>query len=468
MSKFNINYLNKDELEFELKIRGLNVTDNSVANLRSELRKNLEKPVDLNSLSGKLSLKAEFESISTKIEMLKLLQEEVTNEKSMLGISKLYSKVRHVQGRISILEKFKMSDLEKDSLSKFKSSLEKLTVDSDDLNKSVDQTKLAEIEDHLNKSFEEEDLVTERLLSTVNLSNNPKTDEGLKSDVISRPSGRVVEKEPNPISLCEPNVGLSENENVNLPCMLPSVRQESVVSNLFTKINNPVEMYIKNFEATLTNGLIVNDLLKFLKNLVKIKCETSLSDSDIYQVIINFTEGPLRNKILEARNSSLSLDQMHKNILTAFIPTLLRERMKQDLVLRPQKNSEPLSVYLQEVKLYNVVLKTEMVESDLVEIISQGLNPEERGRIVFYNQPKTFYDLEQLCINVQNVRYVDHVRNQCYSTVSRPNSNSQRYVRNSVGPMNFDNQIRKCYICNRPGHVAKYCYRRERTYNLKN
>lgn len=66
--------------------------------------------------------------------------------------------------------------------------------------------------------------------------------------------------------------------------------------------------------------------------------------------------------------------------------------------------------------------------------------------------PSTFEDLDKLCIHAQNVAYED----DCRRTVRIHPAPQGRMVNNVSSP-----NIVKCYNCNRLGHIARNCYRRQ-------
>ena len=53
--------------------------------------------------------------------------------------------------------------------------------------------------------------------------------------------------------------------------------------------------------------------------------------------------------------------------------------------------------------------------------------------------------------------YADNIRQ------SEPLRNKPRHVSHNVNVQEPEFRPRLCYICHRPGHVAKYCYRRDKS-----
>lgn len=61
--------------------------------------------------------------------------------------------------------------------------------------------------------------------------------------------------------------------------------------------------------------------------------------------------------------------------------------LKQDLILRPQRHNEPLSIYIEEVKINAQVLMCEYSESQLVNFIKNGISPDIRNKLTFEANP---------------------------------------------------------------------------------
>lgn len=143
--------------------------------------------------------------------------------------------------------------------------------------------------------------------------------------------------------------------------------------------------YLNQF--CVTDGLDINKLLQFLRSFVKIGQKTSLSQTELYQVLPSHCLGPLLNKILKARKNNLSLEALQIDILTTFIPVTLREKLIHDLSFRPKFHREPLAVYISEVKLNAEILKTFLTETDIVAFIRNGIHPEIRNKLIFVKKP---------------------------------------------------------------------------------
>ncbi|KAG8328720.1 hypothetical protein J6590_103246, partial [Homalodisca vitripennis] len=85
-----------------------------------------------------------------------------------------------------------------------------------------------------------------------------------------------------------------------------------------------------------------------------------------------------------------------------------KESLKTDLVHRSQEHNERLSSYISSIKENAKLLQCDYTEKEIVHIIKVGIAPNVRARLVFCDNPKKFEDLDQLCINEQNVYYEEN------------------------------------------------------------
>jgi hypothetical protein len=448
MANFNLNYLQKDELTYELLIRGQEPSDNSVESLRKSLRKYLKVNPDVSNLNGKISLKTEFETIKSKITFIEVLIDQSSENASKLHIAKLNAKLNHLQLRLG-------NQLEdegyKKQLSDMLSELESLSNKFLSIKDKIPDEDLKQFEEQLNLSLIEEE------------NENEKFEKCLLTATTSSP---IVKQTPN----LDKAMTSTENVNMYIPANTDTQRVVCTPLNtsVFNKLPNPIETYLNKF-STVCNGLAVKELLIFLRNLHELRTQTCLTQNELYEILPSYTAPPLLQQVLECKSTSKTLDELHSQIVTTFLPITLREKLKQDLVFRPQKPKEPLSIYVNEIKINSHLLLTNLSEQELVTLIKHGLSPEVRSKMVFENNPTTFKDLDQLCINVNNIQYNDYLRNKpdsqttsSYSHSSQPNSNVYSPTTQSYVPL----KEKTCFNCNRKGHIAKQCYRPTRPKNL--
>uniref|UniRef100_A0A1B6L3L9 CCHC-type domain-containing protein n=1 Tax=Graphocephala atropunctata TaxID=36148 RepID=A0A1B6L3L9_9HEMI len=462
MAKFNLNYLLKDELTYELLARGEELKYDNVEDLRKQLRKHLNQIPEPKHLSGKISLQSEIKTIQCKLDFIEVLVNQTTENTSRLSVAKIKAKLSHIQLRISNLSKCK---LEPTYLTELENLSQKLTLITNEFQAhkiKFSEEELTNFEEELNQSFIEEE------------EQNNKLENFLPTD------GKITSTPINTPTLVQPQVEVV-HENVNLgrpiyhsPTQHPGNQTcTPEYSPIFNKLANPIEKLLNKF--VICDGLVVNMLLLFLRNLLELRTQTNLTATQIYEILPSFTAAPLLNKVLQCKTACYSLDQLHNQIISTFLPITLREKLKQDLVIRPQKPQEPLSIYINEVKINSQILQTGMTESEVVVFIKNGLSPEVRNKLIFETNPTSFQDLDQLCINANNIQYNDFLRNQLYperSTYqSHPQAGNSRFkteipTNNFNFPQHRQPSEKICFNCNRKGHIAKHCYRPKIPKNL--
>uniref|UniRef100_A0A1B6L3W2 CCHC-type domain-containing protein n=1 Tax=Graphocephala atropunctata TaxID=36148 RepID=A0A1B6L3W2_9HEMI len=402
-----IDFLSKEELIYELWFRGVDATnDEKVDNLRKRLRQviGLKVSTNVSNLSNKLTGNEEFRQCVAAYEVMVSRVEKAISDNKNLEILRCQSKINHWVQRLSILGNlFKMS-------AEMKAKVEKITEGFQELD---NMTREVNLDGELCEEIE-------RQLSESNMEL-----EGEENDAV-----KVVK--PRSASCVGNEVGV------------PGTRALS-----FNKLPNPLERYFRMF--SITDGLRVNDLLNFLKVVIKMKVETSCSDEEILQICVSFCQGPLLARILEMKNSGCNVDMVHKHLLTTFVPFSHREKLKFERVYRPQRYNEGFSGYVLDIKEWVSLLAISLSEQEVVELIKTGLNPETRNKMVFMGNPSTFKELDEICIKYQNVDYADYLRKGQQGVVNRAPRLNVNYV-------HLENKRTViCFKCRKPGHYANEC-----------
>ena len=75
-----------------------------------------------------------------------------------------------------------------------------------------------------------------------------------------------------------------------------------------------------------------------------------------------------------------------------------------------QANGEALGDYVQDIRKAARVLRLGLPETEVIQIILEGLNPQERSRLIFAERPRCFADLCRLCVVSNTVRAGDEYR----------------------------------------------------------
>lgn len=444
-----VQYLVKDELLFELLARGREVsTELSVntlrKNLRSAVRDNI--PFKVSNLVNVVNPSQELSLIQAKLVLIEDSVSELSEKSPLLSVAKCQEKLNHLGRRISFLEGLKLDEEPREIFTVCKAKVDKLVETVSKLVPGMNAERLSELEQQLDKSLTEAEMEEE---GNCNPTSIPRSELPATTQPICEPGivpSASTPSQPQTVPVFDIN-----NQYPN------NLHKNSTSLSMFGKISNPIEKYLQNFK--ITNGLNPSSLLVFIKNMLKLKNETSLSHLEILNLLPCYAEEPLLNKILECKNNMPNVDYLHRELLAYFLPFGMLERLKQDLIFRPQRHYEPLPVYIYDIKNHSDILLSSLTEQQLVESIIRGINPEDRNKLIFMSKPTSFKDLESICVASNNIGFNDHLRNDAEQprlNVVRPPHAEYRPRRNN----NLLNQGPKlCFSCNRPGHLAKNCYR---------
>ena len=221
----------------------------------------------------------------------------------------------------------------------------------------------------------------------------------------------------------------------------------------FNKLPNPLTPLLQSLPVV--DGLDVNVLVTFLGILFRMREFPGMRDSDLLGLILPYCRSPMSERLTASLLAGSNFDQFHSDLLDFFVPTSMRERLKMDMVYRPQGVREPLAEFVCKVKQAGRVLRLGICEADMVRIILDGINPEERSRLVFAGRPSTFLELDRLCVTARSVQFLDQQREQAAVALSPgPVLAVQEVPQNSGGRF-----VPTCFGCGQRGHIRRFCRR---------
>ena len=102
-------------------------------------------------------------------------------------------------------------------------------------------------------------------------------------------------------------------------------------------------------------------------------------------------------------------------------------------------------------------------ENEVVQMIFEGVTPQERSRLTFAERPRNYEDLEKLCALSRAIQSIDESRGPVRASLGEPRVVERRVVQSQPRPErnNGDRggQVRGvvCFRCRRQGHVALDC-----------
>ena len=141
-----------------------------------------------------------------------------------------------------------------------------------------------------------------------------------------------------------------------------------------------------------------------------------------------------------------------------FMPGRLRDQMRQRLFYRVQGHGEKLNVFITSIKSAARVLRVDVSEAEVVRVILEGLNPQERSRLVFLERPRSFEDLSRACVFARTIQMNDETRSGTSEfPVSCSTSGQQRPPPREQRGNNTERKNYGCYNCGKMGHLARNC-----------
>jgi len=471
--RLKVELLVRDELLFELVGRGVETwnTQSTVQDLRKLLRTHQDAAVDVRHFHKKLIIDEELGVIEEKL----LWLEDYIKVLSVHNVSRVLraeTKVSHLELRCRTVLQCKTHE---DKLKVCQEYLDRVLVVQDhvkglgvaeDVKERVFR-KLSETlaeEDSLDDVFTHLDCVPD-----VNITNSVPVSVTTASYVQASPSNM-----PSHSGIATSTSHVNLTPIMSLGCNVNNVARDQYIpeqfvhshqanTSMFTygKLENPVNKHLQTLKVT--NGLNPTDLLAFMKVMLKLSGDLKLPDHIVLELCVGHSSGPLLGKLLEMRSKALTIAQVHVELLRYLLPVNMIDNLRVSLVNRPQRVGEELAMYIAEIKENARVLCCYQSEVDLVQVIKNGIAPHERNRLIFLPNPNTFADLDQLCIQSQNMFYADNVRQ------SEHMKNKARYVNHNVNSQTPEYRPRVCYLCHRPGHIAKFCHHKNKgTSNPKN
>lgn len=451
----NVDYLSSEELRFEINSRSA-VPE---GDLRAQLRELLRSSVEPKWNEAKFELDQEKEKVLQKLEDWEGVLEEIKACPPSGGDkSRKRSKLLHLLNRLKLLavqsglgveDKVKIQEgvestqallTELQSTSRAKIDRSTSVASGDPSSSVVANNKDEVIPGSLQGSTMAQVSAPMELNNQVNLPTIP----------VSSPSG----SQSNP---AQATGSSASTVTTNVYGSYPMTTTSSMAQ--YHKLPNPLSPLLQNLP--IVDGLDVEKLLKFLGMVFQTRGFPGINDHSLLQLIAPYCRGPLLDRLTSVIVRQGNLGLFHKEVMEFFIPDRYRERLKLERFYRPQGRRESLADYVASVKEAGRVLMVSMAEQEIVQTIVEGMNPEERSRLVFANRPTSFAELDKLCICSRSVQFADEQRGISSRMMSEGGDRHTMPVlspdREPPRQNRWAGRVVTCYGCGEPGHIRRNC-----------
>jgi hypothetical protein len=443
-------YLRKPELVYEVRSRG-ETPGVDVRTLRGQFRQVAGTP---QTWHESLVLSEELDACRERIEEL---TGEIDSWSTLpIGSAKVsaLTQLAHWQNRLKLLAA--NPDIKDDDKIWVEARIPELqdVVESIRAGRSVKETV---------KMFEETGSDSQQVTPSLENLKGPteKTEAGAVASGASsqeQPSPSPLLRLP-PVALGLPScVAVSESRPAGQ--VIAQTNSSASFSHSFARLPHPLASVLSCFRPV--DGLDVETLLCFLDNVLRMREFPGMSDATLMELIAPYCLKPLGDRLLECLRRGVSFDGFHKEVLELFVPRRVMEKLKVEKVFRPQHINEALSQYVGDIRTVERVLRLGIGELELIDIVLQGLKPEERSRLMFSPRPTSFADLDRLSILSRSVQDADFQRSQAAGHL--PCTGPHPVVA-PVGQAPEQPQWQRqpivCFGCGQPGHIRRYCRQRE-------
>jgi len=466
----NPDHLLKDELEFEVRVRGGNHKQ-VVMELRREFRE-LVRDKQPCVWQDDMVLARELEVCKVKLEEWEASEEDWKTTSLPTGSerNRAISKVLHVLSRVKLVAaESSLPAGELVTLTEGVVRLEallgvlvagrKTQVELDDSNKK-------NVESEGNGSSTSMETGSQRVSSEDSAHNSSVV---TTSAVLSSPLTGVTTTYTS-----------SGSRGDSVTVMSSSASQPQQVSQLvgppssanYSRLPNPLLPVLQGLPHV--DGLNVDNVLRFLGGALRMKSFPGVRDGDLLMILMGYVSPPLSDRLAAVVQGKGSFEVFHREILSFCIPSRMLETLKMTYFYRPQRLGECMANFVTEVREAGRVLLLGFSEEQTVQTILEGLAPEERSRLSMTPVPRDFRELDLLCLTSQNISLVDQQRVglpktdltvppllagvQAQSFHPRPRSADQ--LRNPTpgdGAVEDRRRHFVCYGCGKPGHTRRFC-----------
>ena len=231
----------------------------------------------------------------------------------------------------------------------------------------------------------------------------------------------------------------------------------TLASVKYDSLPNPIYDLLRRLPVV--DGLDLDQLVKFFEGIFGIYDFPGVTGASLLNMIYPYCRAPLLDRVVWHLGAGGDFDAFHRDVLELFMPGRLRDQMRQRLFYRVQGHGKKLNVFINSIKSAARVLRVDVSEAEVVRVILEGLNPQERSRLVFLERPRSFADLSRACVFARTIQMNDETRSGTSEfPVPCSTSGQQRPPNREQRGDNSERKNYSCYTCGKMGHLARNCH----------
>lgn len=357
MYKISVDRLTKDELEYEVKIRGIDATG-TVDVLRKTLRSLLQLEKSGNTVQSSVALDSDVEISTCETKLAELTAIIATFSGSSRQTQKTESKFAHLIGRINRIPDTDPVVNEKRSSLLFR--LTSLLSEYETKDKMLSNT--ASIEPPLDPNF--------------NATN-------LASSTLASPS--------HPVNHSSPLAGSSQVQN---PISNTLLNQPSV-SNY-----RSVPIFKWNLKFSGTSGLSFNS---FLQKVEELSVSRGASKTDLFHSASDLFESNALNYYHLISRYASDWDSLVKLMRDEFVPPNFADKLWKQILSRTQGSDEPIGIFVAAMTQLFDRMPTTVSDTLRLKVLRCNMLPFFQERLTLYDV-NTPFELIELCRKLEETR----------------------------------------------------------------
>ena len=238
------------------------------------------------------------------------------------------------------------------------------------------------------------------------------------------------------------------------PLQVPNPLRDCFSSGVKLNVRSPVDVFTT---------------LKTIVHVSKLAAVLKMDEYAVVQLLYTYSEGMLADYFLSLLSNFSTLDNVHQSIIHRFLPQRVYNQLLTLFYYRPQRPAEPFLQYVKEIAVAASALRAPFNEVQIVANIAAGaLRSEVRASLLSTSPPTTISRLEEMSVllsdfecakssdqlgdesrNLGNVAGNTNVPSNVANTSVRANDNSNR-------------NVPSCTYCHKRGHIISRCFKKQR------